>query len=94
MDSLRKEVKLKGCIEVSYRWITNFTTRTKPTKSNTTKRPSTPVDEGPSPRMLHRQLPMIGSIPEKALKGDTRSHQAMYALGTLHKSAYTNIRIA
>ncbi|KAG9199640.1 hypothetical protein G6514_008301 [Epicoccum nigrum] len=77
MNSLRKEVKLKGCIEVSYRWITNFTTRTKPTKSNNTERPSTPVDEGPSPPMPRRQLPMIGSIPEKALKGDTRSHQAI-----------------
>jgi hypothetical protein len=91
IDDLRKEVKLKGCIEVSYRWITKFATHTKPPKTSNVENPSTPEDEGPMPR---RQLPMIGTIPEKALKGDTQSHQAMYALETLHKTAYTNTGIA
>jgi hypothetical protein len=61
IDDLRKEVKLKGCIEVSYRWITKFATHTKPPKTSNVENPSTPEDEGPMPR---RQLPMIGTIPE------------------------------
>ena len=94
IDDLRKEVTLKGCIEVSYRWITNFTTRTTPTNSSNVEKTATSEDEGPRRPMPRRQLPMIGAIPEKALKGDARSHQAMYALGPLHESAYTNTGIA
>jgi hypothetical protein len=90
IDDIQNQAKLKGCIEVSYRWITNFATHTKSTKGSTTERPSTPADKGPSPPILRRQLPMIDSIPEKALKGDTQSHQAMYVLAKLHNSDHTD----
>lgn len=50
----------------------------------TAERPSSPADEGPNPSMPRRQLLVIGTIPEKALEGDTQSHQATYVLlGTL-----------
>lgn len=77
MKSLQKEVKLKGCIEVSYRWITNFGTSAVAEKLNDTQKPSTPGDQTAPIPVPRKQLPVVGTIPEKALKGDTRSHQAM-----------------
>jgi len=79
IDDIQKQVKLKGCIEVSYRRITNFTTRTDSTKNSNVDKPSIPGGEGPSRPVARKQLPMAGIIPEKALKGDARSHQAMHA---------------
>ncbi|KAF2998148.1 hypothetical protein E8E13_001922 [Curvularia kusanoi] len=76
ISDLRKKVELKGCIEVSYRWITNFSTREKPQTQSDKKLP-VPKDEGSSPPIPRRQLPTIDSIPEKVLKGDARSHQTI-----------------
>ncbi|KAF2625377.1 hypothetical protein BU25DRAFT_450125 [Macroventuria anomochaeta] len=77
LKGLRKKVEPKGCIEVSYRWITNFRPCERSEKRSNPVKPSTQDTEDPGAPILQRQLPTIGAIPEKVLKGDIRSHQAM-----------------
>lgn len=74
LKSMRKELESKGCIEVSYRFITNFRPGKKRSKPDTTPSQLSGEPDKPMPR---KQLPTISVIPEKALKGDALSHQAM-----------------
>ena len=74
LHSLRKDVECKGCIEVSYRWVTNFRERKQKENRKTSQLQEAEQPDEPLPR---RQLPLMGAIPEKALKGDVRSHQAV-----------------
>jgi hypothetical protein len=66
----QRSMERKGCITVKFGFITNM--RPKPPKPPTEGKPE-------------NVLLAIGAIPEKALKGDARSHQATYVnyLGVL-----------
>jgi hypothetical protein len=59
----QNSMEKKGCITVKFDRITNI--RPKPPKTLTEGKPD-------------NVLLAIGAIPEKALKGDARSHQATY----------------
>jgi len=59
---LRKDVWATGSIEVSFKYVTNI--RRVPVAAD-------------SYRKQLEELTPLGAIPEKALKGDARSHQIM-----------------
>ncbi|CAO2658837.1 Nn.00g065600.m01.CDS01 [Neocucurbitaria sp. VM-36] len=59
ISDLREELAMKGCITLSFSYITNIRTSEQAPRG-------TRIEE----------LKALGIIPEKALKGDARSHQA------------------
>ena len=73
LRGLRKEAESKRCIEVSYRWITNFRLRKE---CDPDKPPTQPSENSQAPKP-RGTLPTIIAIPEKVLKEDAGSHQAV-----------------
>lgn len=73
LRGLRKEVESKRCIEVSYRWITDFRLRKECDPDEPPTQPSE-NSQAPKPRGT---LPTIIALPEKVLKEDAGSHQAV-----------------
>lgn len=58
---------MKGCITLKYQYITNLRPLENPPRQDI-------------PKGLEDEFGDLGAIPEKALKGDARSHQATYVL--------------